>query len=90
MNTSEVKYCYRCKRTTPLSNWNKNRRKKDGLSTECRQCNNERAKEWYFRGNNAARHKELLMTRRADNKTKLMTHFGGACLDCGGLWIWKN
>jgi hypothetical protein len=33
-----MKYCYRCKQELPESAFGKNKAKKDGLSTECKQC----------------------------------------------------
>lgn len=33
-----MKYCYSCKTNRPLSDFNKNKRNKDGYATECRDC----------------------------------------------------
>lgn len=33
-----MKRCYRCKEVKPVSEFNKNRSKKDGLQGECRVC----------------------------------------------------
>lgn len=80
----KTKYCYNCKKEKPLTEWNKNKSKKDGLATECRSCNNARTREWYARPGNADKHKALLYKRRLANKQRLMAHYGNKCCDCGG------
>lgn len=38
---SEEKKCYKCDKKLPISFFNKNKRNKDGLQSECRDCNAE-------------------------------------------------
>ena len=63
-----MKHCYCCGQTKPLEAFGKNKRKKDGLSTECRECkskqdaayrekNNEKVKEQKRKAYHEARDK---------------------------------
>ena len=36
-----TKVCSRCKRELPISEFNKNKRNKDGIDNKCRQCASE-------------------------------------------------
>lgn len=40
------KYCKKCDTTKPVSEFHKNAARKDGLTLYCRQCNNQKTKEW--------------------------------------------
>jgi phosphoenolpyruvate carboxylase len=42
-----MKYCGTCKNEKQLSEFNKNKGKKDGLNTICRECSKVKAKEFY-------------------------------------------
>lgn len=42
----EVKFCPRCKLKLPLSDFTKNKNKKDGLDYECRKCKSFRFRSW--------------------------------------------
>lgn len=46
MDNSQTKTCPRCKQEKPLSNFSRNIRMKDGLSSYCKRCCNENAKEY--------------------------------------------
>lgn len=41
-----LKKCGSCKNIKPISNFNKNRNRKDGLCFECKSCNSERHKKY--------------------------------------------
>lgn len=43
----EMKYCGSCFQEKPISEFNKNKAKKDGLSTKCKKCNKYYLKEHY-------------------------------------------
>jgi hypothetical protein len=45
----ESKKCYKCGETKPVSEFNKNRSKPDGLSSECKACNNTSLKSYAMR-----------------------------------------
>ena len=46
-NITTEKACAKCKAVLPLSMFNRNRTKKDGLGTECRPCANEHSKKYH-------------------------------------------
>jgi len=50
------KHCGECDSTKPLEDFHRNRGKKDGRSTQCKECAKTRAKTWYHE--NADRHLE--------------------------------
>jgi len=41
-----MKYCYRCDETKPFTSFGKNKRKKDGYSTECKECKSEQDRKY--------------------------------------------
>lgn len=41
------KKCYKCSTKKDISQFNKNKSKKDGLATECRSCTKKYAKKYY-------------------------------------------
>lgn len=43
----ETKICTKCKLEKPISQFNKNISKKDGLQSECKQCHNSLYKQYY-------------------------------------------
>jgi hypothetical protein len=81
-----MKTCTVCKKDKPLDQFNKNRARKDGLQTLCKDCTRERFKVYY--ANN--REKQYRVTRaRNDRQIEklrglvfeyLQTH---PCVDCG-------
>jgi hypothetical protein len=42
-----IKYCYKCKESKPILSFGKNKSKKDGLATECRECKKSQDKSYY-------------------------------------------
>lgn len=42
-----MKKCSKCQVVRPLSSFNKNRAKKDGLQNYCRECSISRAQQWH-------------------------------------------
>ena len=55
-----MKYCGGCKQTKDESEFNKNRNRKDGLSTQCREC----SKEYYQNNREAIRKKQREQRQR--------------------------
>lgn len=47
--TTSVKACSHCKETKPVSGFNKNKHRKDGLQNNCRSCQKEMASTYYRR-----------------------------------------
>ena len=43
------KVCSLCRQAKPLSDFNRHRRRRDGLASRCRQCNASAGREWYRR-----------------------------------------
>lgn len=43
----DYKYCSACDTNKPVSEFNKNKTKKDGLQSRCRECNKKILKQWY-------------------------------------------
>lgn len=77
-----MKYCSGCKQEKPFSDFNKNRRTKDGLQTWCQPCNTM----WNRR--NYLNRKEYFADKNRDNRERnrlsilayLREH---PCVDCG-------
>ena len=44
-----MKYCYKCKTSKDINEFNKNHTKKDGFQTICKQCSSYRRKEYYLK-----------------------------------------
>ena len=68
-----MKTCSICKEEKTLDCYNKNRGKKDGLNTICRECSNARSKQYY--ASNSEHHKKVIAQRnrciRKNNRSKL-------------------
>lgn len=63
-NIITTKKCAKCKSVLPLTSFNKNKSKRDGLGTECRPCANAHSKNYH------ATHLEEHKARRAAYKAK--------------------
>ena len=82
----ESKKCTKCKEEKLLSNFNKNKGKKDGLNNICRVCSNERSRQYY--NENTDEHKLNIRKRNKliifDNRKKLFEFYkSNSCVDCG-------
>ena len=64
-----IKYCYKCKENKPVEAFNKNKSKKDGLSTECRLCKRQGDKTYYQ--SNAKQIKQTVAKYRQENPEKV-------------------
>lgn len=52
-NNTTSKTCAKCKSVLPLSLFNKNKSKKDGLGTKCRPCANRHSKKYHIENHEA-------------------------------------
>ncbi len=92
------KLCPNCDVEKSHENFNKDKSKRDGFCSWCRECSSTRASEW--RKKNAARNLELKRNWQKKNrgkinqenkeaaakiKTKVIDFFGGCCKLCGGI-----
>ena len=66
----ELKHCYCCKRDLPLDSFNKNKSKKDGLATECKECGKVKSKK--YRDNNTEKLKEQKKEYYQENKNRII------------------
>lgn len=80
------KYCGSCEKDKDLNEFNKNKTKKDGLNTICRECSNEHAKIYYKKHHNKMKTQinNSKMKRVIENKQKLYDYLLlNPCIDCG-------
>lgn len=80
------KQCYKCKKRKPLSSFNKNRYRRDGLQSICRSCSNARSRQYYKE--NTEEHKKVIQAqnkKRIDANRAFVLEFllSNPCLDCG-------
>lgn len=48
-----MKQCSRCKLQKPATDFGKDKRRKDGLRSRCKDCNNTEYREWYYNSDGA-------------------------------------
>lgn len=82
----ETKICTKCKEIKILSDFNKNKTRKDGYSNICRECSNLKSKEYY--NDNREKHKIIIGERnkriRKENQRKYFDVLSQSyCIDCG-------
>jgi hypothetical protein len=63
------KYCYKCQETKPFDAFGRNKSKKDGLSTECRECKRQGDKAYYMA--NSEQVKQTVAKYRQKNPEKV-------------------
>lgn len=77
-----MKWCKICNTCKPVSAFNKNLAKKDGLQSNCRECSNNHSKSHYNRnksyysGRNKQRKQEIILLIQKAKE-------GKSCQDCG-------
>lgn len=81
-----MKCCTCCKLTKPLSEFNRNKSRADGLNNICRGCSTERSRRYYVE--NRELHKATVGARRnavvAANQTNYLEYLRAhPCCDCG-------
>lgn len=57
----DAKICYKCRVDKPLSDYNKNKCRKDGCQSWCKECNQKRSRQYY--ADNQDQHKLYIRTR---------------------------
>jgi hypothetical protein len=81
-----MKRCAQCKKVKPVTEFNKNKAKGDGLQTLCRECDKENSKKYYK--NNKEKHRKQTAERRRRVRKEIsewlsgIKAFYGCCL-CG-------
>ena len=68
-----MKLCSKCNEEKELKEFYKRTQRKDGYAAWCKSCANDYSKD-------------RLKAWRLNTKLKLIDHFGGKCLDCGGTY----
>ena len=81
-----LKTCVLCKQEKELTEFNKNKCKKDNLNTLCRECSKKHSKKYYKE--NFEKHKGVTKERRDRNRdinrNKLISYLLiHPCIDCG-------
>jgi hypothetical protein len=81
-----MKKCTSCKIEKELTEFNKNKSRKDGLNNICRVCSNARSKKYY--NENKEHHKKVTLKRKnkliKENQQKLINYYlDNPCVDCG-------
>lgn len=85
-----MKRCSICKEEKAEIEFNRNKSKKDGLNTVCRECSNERSRRYYHE--NTIEHRQAVRERsdkvRATNRTSMLELLRkSSCADCGNTDI---
>ena len=77
-----MKYCSSCEQMKPVSEFNKDKGRYDGLQTYCRDCRKQIDKKYYQRNpeKQAVRNKQTVMRNRRQAYLYLKQH---PCVDCG-------
>jgi hypothetical protein len=79
-----MKICCKCKIQKPLDNFNKNKARKDGHATMCRECWKVYYKEnYYLRGNERKRLREKNLKVKYDIREFIKIKKDVPCMDCG-------
>lgn len=86
-----MKTCTVCKQEKDLSMFNKNKNKKDGYQTLCRECSNARSRKYYT--DNIEHHKKETNRRRKEYKKLAQAYVrklkeSTPCADCGSFYPW--
>ena len=81
-----MKICHDCQQVKPLSDFNKNACKRDGLQTTCRACQRKRSRTYYVR--NRKRMVRQIIAARARRRRALQMFVLDylalhPCVDCG-------
>jgi hypothetical protein len=81
-----MKKCTKCHIEKDVSEFNKNKSKKDGLQTLCKECGREKSKS-YYKDNHDKHIKEIGKRKKKvvnENRKILYEHYlANPCVDCG-------
>lgn len=79
-----MKKCTKCDKLKPITEYHKNKRKKDGFQDECKECCKIRDKNHYKKHGNAKhtenQKKQIIRNKEFVNRYKKLH---GQCVDCG-------
>jgi hypothetical protein len=81
-----MKKCYTCGEHKQLTEFNKNKKRKDGLNSICRECSKARSKQYYKE--NKEIHKQNVYKRKKkelkENQDRMVSYLlANPCVDCG-------
>jgi hypothetical protein len=79
-----VKYCYKCKETKDKNCFSKNRARKDGLSSQCKECHKAIRKSHYEQ--NKSKVIRQVADRKFENKNWVRKLKNKPCMDCGSKY----
>lgn len=77
----QTKICGTCKQEKTVSEFNKNRAKRDGLQSSCKSCKKGHQASWYQ--NNSERHIENVAKRKEEVRAWIREQKSVPCMDCG-------
>lgn len=84
----EIKICTKCKKELPFTteNFHRNKNARSGLKNECKNCTNERGRD--YRRNNKEKMKDLNLRRRfnitLEEYNELLEKQNSVCAICNG------
>ena len=81
-----LKVCSLCGKEKSISDFNKNKKKSDGLQTQCRSCGKEKSKSYYKA--NVEKHKTVILKRKKKVIKQTAQYVWNylkqnPCVDCG-------
>lgn len=76
-----MKKCYKCKKEKPLSEFSKNLSKKDGLSSQCRECHKQLRHNHYLK--NKKKIIKQISNLKIEKQKWVISLKDKPCKDCG-------
>ena len=80
-----MKVCERCKESKPISEFHKNKSRKDGLMGMCKECNSARMKKWHAENYSGERSRARTIKRHGLTQERfdaMIAEQGGTCATC--------
>ena len=80
-----LKECSKCKKTKPVTDFQKSRLYRCGFTSHCKDCHNKRTKDWTKNNKEHSRQYRNNWTRDRNRKLKqeVIAAYGGFCSCCG-------